>query len=314
MATAEQVLANASRYIGISGTDNIFNTWVWGFNCYDPNRYPWCACFASYVLIHDSGVDAQASASAAGIANQFQRIDDSEVQPGDIVVFNWDGRQDTGWCDHVGFVEWFDHSNGYFGTIEGNTGYSAEGEVARVTRYNYSNYFTAFFRPYYDGSSYSGGDSGYSESDEPGWSGADSGPSGAQWQGMMRGLYDTTGSGDDYAGVPGQPMLYLAIGGGGNYQVSDIHNGFWPKVDRYDLDDEENGMAGNGSPIDRVRIFDGSVKYQTHNMGGDWNPVMVGTYDTGGSSDDFAGETGVQQDLIRIWRDDGDQPEYNVYS
>ena len=157
MATVQDVLDLAASKIGISGTDNEFNTWYWGFHCYDPNTYPWCAAYVSWVLVH-AGVPCNPSASASGVATQYSRVADEDVQPGDLVVFNWDGRQDTGWCDHVGFVEWSDiNDSGYFGTIEGNTGYSAEGEVARVTRYNYGSYFTAFFRPSYDGSSSGGG-------------------------------------------------------------------------------------------------------------------------------------------------------------
>ena len=317
MTRASDIIDTAASFIGVSGTDNEFNTWYWGFHCYDPNMYPWCAAFQSKVAWL-CGLPCTASASASGFATQFQRIVDSEVQPGDYVVFNWDGRTDTGWCDHIGLVEWFDHDSGYFGTIEGNTGWAAGGEVARVTRYNYAGYFTAFFRPPYDGESSGGwdpGDGGYSESPEPSQPAADQGVSrSGEWQGMMKGTYDTSGSEDDYAGVPGRPILYLAIRGVGNYQASDIDHGWWPEVDHYDLDDEETGMAGAGSPIDRVRIFDGSCHYQTHNMGGGWNEIMVGTYDSSGLGEDYAGMTGVQQDLIRIWRDNGDQPEYNVFS
>lgn len=303
MASASQVLANAAQYIGISGTDNIFNTWYWGFHCYDPYTYPWCAAYQSYVFVVDSGVDCMASASASGFATQFPRVADEDVEPGDLVIFNWDGRQDTGWADHIGLVEWSDiNGSGLFGTIEGNTGYTAGGEVARVTRNNNSSYFTAFYRPWYDG----GGGPTPAPTPTP--------TPGAQWQGELIGFDDTTGSGDDYAGVPGQPLLYVAIGGAGAYQASDIYDGWWPQVSGYDLGDEENGMAGNGNPIDRVRIFDQSVCYQTHNLGGGWNDVMRGTLDTGGSGDDFAGDTGIQQDLIRIWRDNGDQPRYNVFS
>jgi len=136
----------------------------------------------------------------------------------------------------------------------------------------------------------------------------------AGWQGDVVGFEDSTGSGDDYAGVFGKPMRYLAIEGVGEYQVHDKGGDWWPTVDRYDLDDEENGMAGAGNPIDAVRITDPTVCYQTHNLGGDWNDVMKGTHDTGGSSDDFAGDYGTAQDAIRIWREDGKQPRYNVYS
>lgn len=150
MATVQDVLDLAASKIGISGTDNEFNTWYWGFPCYDPNTYPWCACFVSWVLCH-AGVPCNPSASASGVATQYPRVSDEDVQPGDLVVFNWDGRDDTGCCDRVGIVEWSDiNGSGYFGTIEGNNRYTAGGEVARVRRYNWTSYFTAFFRPSYD--------------------------------------------------------------------------------------------------------------------------------------------------------------------
>lgn len=153
MTTAKKMLQVASKYIGTSGTDNIFNTWYWGFHCYDEEKYPWCACFQSYVA-KEAGLKCSFSCSAAGYANQFERIPverEDEVQPGDIVIFNWDGRVNTSWSDHVGLVEWSTiGQNGKFGTIEGNTGNAAGGEVARVTRDNNSYYFTAFFRPKYD--------------------------------------------------------------------------------------------------------------------------------------------------------------------
>ena len=150
MATANQYLDNAAQYIGISGTDNIFNTWYWGYPCYDPNRYPWCACFQSYNGVHDLDMPFSPSASAAGVGWQGERVPDSEARAGDWVLFNWDGRQDFGWADHIGVVEWSDiNGSGYFGTIEGNTGDSWGGEVARCTRYNNGGYATAFFRPPY---------------------------------------------------------------------------------------------------------------------------------------------------------------------
>ena len=110
-------------------------------------------------------------------------------------------------------------------------------------------------------------------------------------------------------------MLYIAAGGIGEYQASDIYHGWYPGVSQYDIKDEEWGMAGGGNPIDRFRCFDDTVFYQTHNLGGVWNGVMRGTTDISGeSNDDFAGETGVQQDAIRMWRASGEQPRYNVYS
>lgn len=149
MATASQYLETAASYIGVSGTDNIFNTWIWGHHCYDANVYPWCAAFQSYVGVHDLDMPFSPSASAAGVANQGTRVADSEARAGDWVLFNWDGRQDFGWADHIGVVEWSDiNSSGFFGTIEGNTN-TWDGEVARCYRNNNGGYATAFFRPPY---------------------------------------------------------------------------------------------------------------------------------------------------------------------
>lgn len=146
----------ASSYIGTKGDHNIFNKWYWVDYTKEYKSDPgtaWCACFVSYVAMK-AGLKCKYSASAAAVANQFERIPvakENTVKRGDIVVFNWDGRTDIGWCDHVGIVEWCTiGDNGLFGTIEGNTGYAAEGQVLRVTRNNNSNYFTAFFRPKYD--------------------------------------------------------------------------------------------------------------------------------------------------------------------
>lgn len=148
MATADEFIERAASYIGISGTDNIFNTWYWGHPCYDAGVYPWCAAFQSYVGVHDLTMPFEPSASAAGVANQGVRVPDSEARRGDWVLFNWDGRQSFGWADHIGVVEWSDiNGSGNFGTIEGNTGLADGGEVARMTRNNNASYATAFFRP-----------------------------------------------------------------------------------------------------------------------------------------------------------------------
>lgn len=153
MTTAKKMIQVAASYIGISGTDNIFNTWYYGYHCYDEDKYPWCAAFTSYVA-KEAGLKCKYSVSAAGFANQFERIPverEDEVRQGDIVIFNWNGRTDTDYSDHVGIVEWATiGQDGKFGTIEGNTTDTPGGKVARVTRDNNSYYFTAFFRPKYD--------------------------------------------------------------------------------------------------------------------------------------------------------------------
>ena len=159
MTTAKKMIEVASSYIGTKGDHNVFNKWYWVDYTKTYSKDPgtaWCACFASYVAMKAS-LKCKYSASAAGFATQFERIPvakEHTVKRGDIVVFNWNGRTDLSWCDHVGIVEWCTiGDNGLFGTIEGNTGNAAEGQVLRVTRDNNSSYFTAFFRPKYDAES-----------------------------------------------------------------------------------------------------------------------------------------------------------------
>jgi hypothetical protein len=137
------------------------------------------------------------------------------------------------------------------------------------------------------------------------------------WQGDLIGLGDTTGAGDDYAGEYGKPVLYVAIEGVGEYQAhpkGQPAENWLETVDHYDLSDTEYGMAGDGRPIDGLRILDPSVCYQVRTEDGEWHETMRGTSDSSPCGDDYAGEYGLAIDAIRIWRESGDQPRYNVFS
>lgn len=303
MATVSQVIDIAASQIGISGTNNKFNRWYWGHDCYDANVYPWCAVFQSWVADQVGGLGYNYSASVSGVVNQLVRIPDDQVQPGDYVAFNWDGRSDLGWMDHIGLVEWFDHSSGYFGTIEGNTDGAAGGMCARRTRYNYTTYFTAFFRPVYDGSPAPTPDN------KPGQGLEDvvikyrssSDPDGKEWLPEMHNRIDTGGSGDTYAG-DGKPMRWLAMDFPGYYQVHTRKGGWLDTVSGYNINDLEYGCAGDGSEITDVRCFYETqdpnktgwirIRYATANVGEDFLDEMEDLYDTGGSGDDYAGNGG----------------------
>lgn len=300
MATPSEYIGKAASYIGVSGTDNIFNTWYWGHRCYDPNIYPWCAVFQSYVGVHDLGMDFNPSASSAAVGNQGTRVADEDVQPGDWVLFNWDGRQTFGWTDHIGLVEWSDiNGSGYFGTIEGNTGNSYGGEVARCTRYNWGSYATAFFRPNYDSSPAPKPDPQPVVIDDVVYA-VSLDANGRIWLPEMIGLVDTGGSDDDFGGVSGAPIRYLAVKDVGKYRVYTEENGCLPWVNAYDKSDLEYGCAGDGSPIVGVEIPNPDIRYAVRNLNGDWNADMIGNYDTGGTSDPFAGTLQAPIDMIRI--------------
>lgn len=291
MSRADDFIEQAALYIGHYGDYNCFNRWYWCIiNGYDEDPgWAWCAVFQSYVA-DDLGLDFRYSASSAAFGTQFPRV--WEPQRGDFVLFNWDGRTDTSWTDHIGVVEWVDNDSGYFGTIEGNTGY---GDVSRCTRYQYAGYFCAFFRPDWEGEE---------PHDEPVPEDeihyiASSDPEGIEWYDLMIGHHDTGGSGDTFAGEMGKPIRWFAVEGVGRYRVSTTESGWLPWVDEFDISDLDYGCAGDGSEITAIEIPNANVVYQVHILGGRWLAEMIGNYDTGGSSDKFAGAF-VPIDAVRI--------------
>lgn len=126
-------------------------------------------------------------------------------------------------------------------------------------------------------------------------------PLGIYWLPEMVGLYDRGGSGDDYAGIIGQPILWFACDAG-RYRVFTEGAGWLPWVNSYDPGDLEYGCAGDGSPITALEISNGDIRYQVHVLGGGWYPEMQGQTDTGGSSDTFAGDLWNPIDGISIRR------------
>ena len=102
---------------------------------YGVNGVPFCAMFVSWVF-------AQAGARCAGLPEAYcpyilndaraagaVLADKTKAQPGDVVLFDWDG----GVVDHVGIVE--SNHGSYVQTIEGNTTINGRsGSVGRRTR------------------------------------------------------------------------------------------------------------------------------------------------------------------------------------
>lgn len=122
---------------------------------------------------------------------------------------------------------------------------------------------------------------------------------GGQWLDPMVGTRDTGGSSDDFGGILGKAMQYIAISGVGKYRVCTAANGWLPWVSKYDPSNLEYGCAGDGSAIIALEIPNKKVRYALHNRGGSWNSDMVGNKDTGGSSDKYAGAM-VPADAARI--------------
>lgn len=125
--------------------------------------------------------------------------------------------------------------------------------------------------------------------------------SNGRWLGEMRGKADTTGSGDDFAGIRGAGIQYLACDAR-RYRVKTQVGGWLPWVTRYDTGDLDGGCAGDGSAIVAIEIADGTVRHRAHTRdGGQWLPWMVGQRDTGGSADKYAGD-GTPIDLVQMVR------------
>lgn len=120
------------------------------------------------------------------------------------------------------------------------------------------------------------------------------------WLTEMEGLKETDGGSDNYAGCIGSNCIYIGINGVGKYRVYTQNSEWLPYVDHLDYNDEEYGMAGDGSPILALEIPNSNIKYQVHCNGYGWYDWMKGNKDTGGSNDTYAGDMRTPIDAIRI--------------
>lgn len=158
--TANDVLAKARADIGYCRWDDPqagtkYGRWyadLVNASYYGTSGVPFCAMAVSYWF-------AQAGATCAGIPEAYCPYilnkarsagailsDKTKAQPGDVVLFNWDG----GVVDHVGIVE--KNLGSYIQTIEGNTTINGRsGSVGRRTR-SWGT-VAAVIRPSYGGSS-----------------------------------------------------------------------------------------------------------------------------------------------------------------
>jgi len=116
----------------------------------------------------------------------------------------------------------------------------------------------------------------------------------------------------DFAGIYGHDVSGIAIKGvkyavhcwkgdgvDENYEFSDWLD--W--VDGYNIDDYENGFAGNYHPIDALIIdSDKEIMYQIHYRNGDWEvPVSGLCANKNDSENGYAGTIGMSIDAVRIW-------------
>lgn len=122
---------------------------------------------------------------------------------------------------------------------------------------------------------------------------------GERWHEKMIGLHDTSGFGDDFAGSLGSPIRWLAMSFPGWYQVRNSSGVWLEPVRGYDIDDLENGCAGDGTPITGVRAYYETqnpaetgwkaIRYEARAMNAGWLGTVTDLACDDGCGDDYAG-------------------------
>lgn len=122
--------------------------------------------------------------------------------------------------------------------------------------------------------------------------------------------YDPVTELTDYAGVFGSPISDVAIkvsAGSVKYRVH-IRGGSWlPYVTGYNINEPNNGYAGDGKPIDAVEVYyttpkgqiDRKAKYRVAPLNGDYFPWQYDA-EKGGGQDGYAGLFGQRIDRFQL--------------
>lgn len=119
----------------------------------------------------------------------------------------------------------------------------------------------------------------------------------------------------DYAGIPGHAITDVAIGvdkGSLWYQVHVKGGGWLPAVTGYNINDYNNGYAGNGKVIDAVRVYYNTpadyaaqygyqkAQYRVSPLNGNYWPWQYDN-ETGGGQDGYAGAFGYAMDKFQLF-------------
>ena len=251
--SVEKILTVAKAQVGVRASDIKkckYNTWFYGSQVsgYD---YDWCETFVQWVFAQcgASGLLYQKTANCGAQARAFYnkgRLRTSGFLPGDVVFFHWSNDMSSYvpsvyTCDHVGIIERV-NQDGTLTTIEGNTGSTSNGEVLRRTRS--LSVVSCAGRPDYVGS--------YDDDDD------DDGISmfyRVRVDGRWLKEVDSLSS---FAGLEGRAITDIAIKpqkGTVRYRVHIRGGGWLPYVTGYDIDEDENGYAGDRKPIDCVEVY-----------------------------------------------------------
>lgn len=115
-------------------------------NAFGRGAEAWCADFTSWVSKQSGG--KMNNPWTPGVVAELKRSGDwkgkSNPQPGDLVLFDWDG---DGGADHIGIVEKV-NANGTISTIEGNTENEQTGQEGVWRRTRSMGTILGFGNPY----------------------------------------------------------------------------------------------------------------------------------------------------------------------
>lgn len=301
---------NALKYVGQG--PNTFRKWYYGNS---GAGIPWCAIFVSYVayqtgisnkLIYKSAGSGDIARTSVkkGWGKWYEGYEKPQV--GDVILFTWNNLgyypgQDKYFSDHVGIVYKVDSSTVY--TVEGNTN-SNSNDRSVVAKHQYklgSGVINGYYRP--------------------AWSGSISEPvtvsipsvtyrvkSGGKWGAAVT---DMKGC----AGTVGKPITDIAVKFGQGtckYRVHVKSTKKWlPWVTGYNINDYNNGYAGNGKEIDAIQIYYTTPSNISTSIGVlrakyHVSPVKSGYYsyqydtETTNGQDGYAGSFGKSIDRLQI--------------
>lgn len=313
--TANDIINEAKKLNGYEASYSSCtpNNWYYGYNV--GGGTAWCAAYVCYVF-HQAGADSLIpvkSANCGTLARGFYdrgQLVKSGYKAGDVVFFHWSNDSSGSvpgvyTLDHTGIII-SANSDGSYTTIEGNTGSSAYGECAIRTRYAYQ--ISCCGRPKYGASS--------SSSSGPSSSGSTAKPNiyyqvytnEDGWSSVCKNL-------EKCAGKDGHAITKIAIkvdNGSVWYQAHVKGGGWLGKITGYDAKEPINGYAGNGKPIDALKVYyitpnslrnAGKVYCAQYKV----SPIGASTFydwqldiDTDKGQDGYAGALGVAMDKLYI--------------
>ena len=290
------------------------NNWFYGYNV--GGGTAWCAAYVCYVF-NKAGASnlipvksANCGVLARGFYNKGQLVK-SGYKAGDVVFFHWSNTSSGSvpgvyTLDHVGIII-SANSDGSYTTIEGNTGNSAYGECAIRTRYK--SQISCCGRPKYGTSTTT--KSSTSSKTTTTKNTNNSNPNvyykvrtaKSGWLPEVKNL-------NDYAGIENQPITDVAIKvdkGSIWYQVH-VKGGRWlGKITGYNIKDSQKGYAGNGKPIDAIRMVYTSPSGVTKKAKYKVSPTNTSAFydwqintNTDKGQDGYAGSFGVTLDKLYI--------------